>query len=293
MKNKYLMLAILAFTAIACNSNNDKSDAYGNFEATEIIISSQANGMLNEFDIVEGQNLRVDTTYGFVDTTDLFLKKQQLMAQKEAVTSKIKNITAQIQVLQQQKQNLEIDKTRIVKMNKDGAATKKQLDDVTGGIDVIEKQINAIQTQNSSVLNEISGMQKQIEQIATAIKKSYILNETAGTVLVKYAEKGEVTSFGKPLYKIANLNDMILKVYVSGDELPKLKIGAKCKVLVDKNEKENKTYEGIISWIADNAEFTPKIIQTKKERVNLVYAVKVLVKNDGSLKIGMPGEVVF
>ncbi|MFZ4401071.1 MAG: HlyD family secretion protein [Bacteroidales bacterium] len=293
MRKGYGILVLLGLTIIACNSNKDKSDAYGNFEATEIIVSSQANGKLISFDIIEGQKLEDGKMYGFVDTTELFLKKQQLLAQKEAVSSKITNITAQIEVLHQQKKNLEIDKERIVKMNKDGAATKKQLDDVVGGIDVINKQINAIQTQNSSVLNEISGMQKQIEQIASSIRKSYIYDETAGTVLVKYAEQGEITTFGKPLYKIANLKDMILKVYVSGDQLPNLKIGAKCKVLVDKNEKENKSYEGIISWVADNAEFTPKIIQTKKERVNLVYAVKVMVKNDGSLKIGMPGEMVF
>jgi len=228
-----------------------------------------------------------------VDTTDLFLKKQQLQAQKEAVSSKISNITAQIDVLKQQKQNLEIDKDRIVKMNKDGAATKKQLDDVIGAIDVINKQINSIQTQNKSVFNEITGIEKQVEQISTSIQKSYIRDETSGTVLVKYAEQGEITAFGKPLYKIANLNEMILKVYVSGDQLPKIKIGAKCEVMVDLNQTENKKYEGIISWVADNAEFTPKIIQTKKERVNLVYAVKVLVKNDNSLKIGMPGEVNF
>jgi HlyD family secretion protein len=293
MKNKYIMLVILAFAAVACNNNNDKSDAYGNFEATEVIVSSQANGKLLSLNITEGQVLKAGEIYGFVDTTDLFLKKQQLQAQKEAVSSKISNITAQIDVLKQQKQNLEIDKDRIVKMNKDGAATKKQLDDVIGAIDVINKQINSIQTQNNGVFNEITGIEKQVEQISTSIQKSYIRDETAGTVLVKYAEQGEITAFGKPLYKIANLNEMILKVYVSGDQLPKIKIGAKCEVMVDLNQTENKKYEGIISWVADNAEFTPKIIQTKKERVNLVYAVKVLVKNDGSLKIGMPGEVNF
>ncbi|NVN93876.1 MAG: HlyD family efflux transporter periplasmic adaptor subunit [Bacteroidetes bacterium] len=293
MNNKYIMLVTLAFAAVACNNNNDKSDAYGNFEATEVIVSSQANGKLLSLNITEGQVLKAGEIYGFVDTTDLFLKKQQLQAQKEAVSSKISNITAQIDVLKQQKQNLEIDKDRIVKMNKDGAATIKQLDDVIGAIDVINKQINSIQTQNNSVFNEITGIEKQVEQISTSIQKSYIRDETAGTVLVKYAEQGEITAFGKPLYKMANLNEMILKVYVSGDQLPKIKIGSKCEVMVDLNQTENKKYEGIISWVADNAEFTPKIIQTKKERINLVYAVKVLVKNDGSLKIGMPGEVNF
>jgi len=293
MKNKYILIAFVVFIAISCKNNNDKSDAYGNFEATEVIVSAQANGKIIAFDIEEGQILKEGQIYGFVDTMDLFLKKEQLLSQKEVISSKISNISAQIEVFQQQKRNLETDKDRIVKMNKDGAATKKQVDDVNGGIDVINKQINAVKTQNSSVMNEIAGIQKQVEQIASALNKSYITDETGGTVLIKYAEKSEITAFGKPLYKVARLDEMILKVYVSGDQLPNIKIGNKCKVFVDKNEKENKSYEGFISWIADNAEFTPKIIQTKKERVNLVYAVKVIVKNDGSLKIGMPGEVVF
>lgn len=293
MKNKYLTLVVFALIAISCNNNNEKSDAYGNFEATEVIISSQGTGKIIALDITEGKTLKSGEIYGFVDTTDLFLKKEQVFAQKEAVSSKTRNITAQIEVLKQQKQNLEIDKDRIVKMSKDGAATKKQVDDVNGGIDVINKQIASIQTQNSSVFNEIAGMEKQIEQLESAIQKSYFTCNTDGTVLVKYAEQGEITTIGKPLYKMADLSTMILKVYVSGDLLPKVKIGSKCEVLVDLNENENKKYEGTISWVADNAEFTPKIIQTKKERVNLVYAVKVLVKNDGTLKIGMPGEVNF
>ncbi len=287
------MLALLAFTAVSCNKNNEKSDAYGNFEATEVIIASQGNGKILMLDITEGKVLKSGETYGFVDTTDLYLKKEQLLAQKEAVSTKTNNIIAQIDVLKQQRKNLEVDKARIMKMNKDGAATQKQVDDVNGGIDVVNKQIASVQTQNSSVFKEINGLEKQIEQLESSIQKCYFTNTNNGTVLVKYAEQGEITSFGKPLFKIADLSTMILKVYVSGDQLPKIKIGSKCEVMVDLNETENKKHEGVISWIADNAEFTPKIIQTKKERVNLVYAVKVLVKNDGSLKIGMPGEVNF
>jgi len=293
MKNRYLTLALIAFTAISCNKNNEKSDAYGNFEATEVIVSSQGTGKILALDITEGKTLKSGATYGFVDTADLYLKKEQVLAQKEAVSTKTNNISAQIDVLKQQKQNLEIDKARIVKMNKDGAATQKQVDDINGGIDVINKQIASIQTQNNSVFKEISGFEKQIEQLESAIQKCYFTSTNDGTVLVKYAEQGEVTIIGKPLFKMADLSSMILKVYVSGDQLPKVKIGSKCEVLVDLNDTENKKYEGIVSWVADNAEFTPKIIQTKKERVNLVYAVKVLVKNDGTLKIGMPGEVNF
>lgn len=293
MKYKYLGLALIAFAAISCNKNGEKSDAYGNFEATEIIVSSQGTGKILAFDISEGKTLKAGEIYGFVDTTDLYLKKEQILAQKEAVSTKTANITAQIDVLKQQKLNLETDKGRIVKMNKEGAATQKQLDDINGGIDVINKQIASIQTQNSSVLKEISTLDKQLEQLESSLQKCYFSTTSDGTVLVKYAEQGEITNMGKALFKMADLSTMILKVYVSGDQLPKVKIGTKCEVLVDLNDTENKKYEGIVSWVADNAEFTPKIIQTKKERVNLVYAVKVLVKNDGTLKIGMPGEVNF
>ena len=272
MRKIYLMLALLAFTAVSCNKNNEKSDAYGNFEATEVIIASQGNGKILMLDITEGKVLKSGETYGFVDTTDLYLKKEQLQAQKEAVSTKTNNIIAQIDVLKQQRQNLEIDKARIMKMNKDGAATQKQVDDVNGGIDVVNKQIASVQTQNSSVFKEINGLEKQIEQLESSIQKCYFTNTNNGTVLVKYAEQGEITSFGKPLFKIADLSTMILKVYVSGDQLSKIKIGAKCEVLVDLNETENKKYEGIISWVADNAEkFTPKIIQTKKGKSKSGY----------------------
>jgi len=292
MKIKGLILITLLFI-VACNSIKNKSDAYGNFEATEITISAQATGKIEVLKITEGDKLKKDEICGFIDTCDLFLKKEQLIAQKEAVKSKNINIGSQLDVLKQQKKNMEIDRSRILKMYKDGASTQKQLDDIGGSIDVINKQIIATETQFNSVFNEVLSLQKQIEQIELSISKSYIKSSIDGTILVKYAEQGEFTNFGRPLFKIADLNTMILKVYVSGDQLNKIKIGGKCKVFIDKNISDNKEYSGIINWISDNAEFTPKIIQTKKERVNLVYAVKVSVKNDGSIKIGMPGEVVF
>lgn len=292
MKLRYLIF-ILPLAIASCNNNGNKSDAYGNFEATEVIISAQGSGKLISFNIDEGKQLKEGEIVGVIDTVDLSLKRQQLITQKESMLSRLTNVNSQVEVQRQQKKNLNVDNDRIAKMYKDGAATKKQVDDITGAIEVIDKQISATETQSATIEKDIKGIEKQVEQINESINKCYIKNENNGTVLVKYTEPGEITTFGKSLYKIANLQDMILKVYVSGDQLPKVKIGQKCQVLIDKNNKENTKYEGMIEWVSDNAEFTPKIIQTKEERVNLVYAVKVKVKNDGTLKIGMPGEVNF
>ena len=277
----------------SCSDNNEKSDAYGNFEATEITISSEANGKLLKFDVEEGQILDAGQSTGLVDTLDLTLKKQQIIAQREAVATKVASVLSQIEIQKQRKENLLKDKLRIEKMLKDNAATQKQMDDIVGAIDVIDKNIASIQTQNNSILNELKAFDKQIEQIEVMISKCYLKNPVKGTVLVKLAEENEIVNAGKPLYQIADLNIMDLRVYVSGSQLANIKLGQKVEVFVDKNKKENKKLEGIVSWVSPNAEFTPKIIQTKEERVNMVYAVKVEVINDGTLKIGMPGEVVF
>ncbi|OIP04688.1 MAG: HlyD family secretion protein [Bacteroidetes bacterium CG2_30_32_10] len=290
---KYLYLLVGLTILTACSSRNHKSDAYGTFESTEITISSEANGKILKLDLHEGDVLNAGVLIGFIDTTDLVLKKEQLLAQRKAISNKSANVFSQIEVQKQQKKNLLIEKTRIENLLKNNAATPKQLDDINGSLDLIDKQIMSIQTQNSSVFNETEGITKQIEQIEQSIKKSYIINPLAGTVLTKFAEPNEITTFGKALYKIADLSEMTLRIYVSESQLSSIKIGQKVQVLIDKNAKELAKMEGIITWISQNAEFTPKIIQTKEERVNLVYAVKVRVKNEGSLKIGMPGEVNF
>jgi len=293
MKIRILIIVSLLFIVVSCNNNQKKSDAYGNFEAIEITISSLVNGKIEELNLSEGQTLAKDEIKGFIDTLDLFLKKEQLVAQKEAIKSKNSNITTQLDILKQQKKNLEIEKKRILKMFNEGAASQKQLDDISGNVDVIDKQILSVQTQYQSVFSEVESFQKQIEQIEFNINKCYIKSNINGIVLVKYAEQGEFAQIGRPLFKIADLSTMNIKVYISGDQLPKIKIGDRCKVYIDKNISENREYIGFINWISDNAEFTPKIIQTKKERVSLVYAVKISVKNDGLIKIGMPGEVLF
>jgi len=287
-----LLIAALISTA-SCSDRNKKSDAYGTFEATEVIVSSEAIGRVLKFIIEEGQNLMTGDQVGLIDTTDLNLNRNQLMARKKAILSKLVNISTQIKVYEQQKDNLLIDKHRVKKLMKDGAATQKQLDDIEGGVKVVNMQILAVKSQKQGVLDEGNTIDVQIAQIKENIKKCYLVSPENGIVLTKYIEQNEITSFGKPLYKIADLTAMELKVYVSGSQLPNIKIGDEVEVLIDKNEKQNRELSGKISWISSKAEFTPKTIQTKEERVNLVYAVKIRVINDGSLKIGMPGEVNF
>ena len=291
MKIRNIIIALVLLTA--CAENENKSDAYGNFEATEVIISSKASGSILELNIEEGDVIAQNMLIGIVDSTDLYLKKQQALKQKSAVSSRIANIDSQIAVQEQQLKNLKTDQKRIKSLYKDGAATKKQLDDINGAMDLIKKQIAATKIQKQSILDEMEAFDMQIAQIDEGISYCYIKNPVEGTVLIKLAEAGEVTSFGKPLYKIANLEIIKLKVYVSGVQLPEIKLGQEVEVLIDKNAKLNTSLKGRISWISETAEFTPKTIQTKDERVNLVYAVKVDVINDGRLKIGMPGEINF
>lgn len=289
--NLLILLPLLAL--ISCKGNEKTSDAYGNFEATEITISAQATGEIMQFDLEEGNLLQAGQIIGWIDTTDLSLKKAQMTAQKEAVTSKIASLDAQIAVYQQQKTNVLRDKERVEKMFQDGAATQKQVDDIAGQIDVIDKQIKSVKAQETSVHSEAATVQKQIAQVVESIRKSTITNPSEGVVLTKYVNAHEIATMGKPLYKLADLREMKLKVYVSGSQIAQVKIGQEVEVLVDEDSQTNRKLSGIVSWVSESAEFTPKIIQTKEERVNMVYAVKVLVKNDGSLKIGMPGEVNF
>jgi HlyD family secretion protein len=283
------------FTGIAllssCGTDKDKPDAYGSFEATEVTVSSLASGKIMMFNVEEGQLLDSNQLVGFVDTTDLHLKKLQIMEQKNATGSRREDLMAQIAVQEQNRENIIIEKNRVLKLLKDGAATQKQLDDINSSLNLIEKQIVSIKTQFRGIEDQIGSTEQQIAQVRESIKNARMVNPLKGTVLTKFAENNEVTSFGKPLYKIADLREMQLRVYISGAQLPHIKIGDKVEVRIDKDEKTNTKLEGIISWISQTAEFTPKTIQTKEERVNLVYAVKVRVKNDGSLKIGMPGEI--
>jgi HlyD family secretion protein len=278
---------------VACSNNNDLSDAYGNFEADDVMVSAETTGKLLLLVAEEGSHLRAGDLAAIVDTTELVLKRNQLIAQQKVASSKTDNIHSQIEVQKQQLANLTIDKNRLEKLLKDGAATQKQLDDITGQIELVNRQISNINTQYITVRSEFEVFNAQIDQVNESIRKSRIYNPLDGVVLETFAETNEVVMFGKPLFKIADLSEMNLRIYVSGDQLSSIKRGQEVQVLIDKDKNSNAILSGKVGWISESAEFTPKIIQTKEERVNMVYAIKIRVKNDGSLKIGMPGEVRF
>jgi len=271
-----LIVSIIATTLFSCGNNNDKADGYGNFEATEVIVSAENNGKLIQFIIDEGDQLKKDQFVGFIDTVQLALKREQLIVSKSVISLKSKGVLSQISVLNSKLKTAKINKARTENLIKDNAGTQKQLDDVSGEINVIKSQIRSVEIQNAPVVNELKNIDVQLKQIDDQILKSKIINPVNGTVLTKYAEPNEITAFGKPLYKIADLSTMELRVYISETQLSNIKIGQKVAVKIDAVD-TMKSFDGVVSWIASEAEFTPKIIQTKEERVALVYAVKINV----------------
>ncbi|MEL7832458.1 HlyD family secretion protein [Fodinibius sp. Rm-B-1B1-1] len=293
-----LPLALIVFTLLqiiisGCN-NNGKSDAYGQFEATKTTISTEIGGKLLRFNVEEGDDLKADQHVGLVDTTRLVLQRDELDARLESIDARIDNINAQVEVQKSELETAQNDLNRIKVLHKDGAATQKQLDDAQARVRTIKKQINALQTQKQSVRAEINAIQAQIAQLEDKIADTQIINPINGKVLTTFVEPYELVQNGQPLYQIASLDTLELRIYISGAQLPSVTLGQSVEVLVDKNAEENQAMGGRISWIASDAEFTPKMIQTKEERVTQVYAVKVKVPNpDGILKIGMPGEVNF
>lgn len=299
MKN-ILIKSIIASTVIllsACNQNRDIFDASGSFEAVETIISAEAQGRIKAFDIREGQTLQADQYIGYIDSMQLHLKKKQLEAQVVALLGKKPNIPVQLSALQEQLRTAEKEKTRIANLLKGDAATPKQLDDVNAQIGVLKKQIEAqrssLDISSDGIGKDVVPLQVQIEQLEDQLNKSKIINPINGTVLTKYAEANEVATFGKPLYKIADLSNIILRAYITGNQLPEVRLNQKVKVWTDDGKGGYNTTEGTVTWISDKAEFTPKTIQTKAERANKVYAIKVTVKNDGLYKIGMYGEISY
>ena len=287
----------LTIFLISCSNGEGDFDATGTFESEEVIVSSEAMGKLVLFDVDEGSNLKQDQIVGVVDTTQLYLKKKQLQSTIKAVLSKQPDIQTQLAAIKEQIATAEREKNRIENLVSSDAATTKQLDDINSQLDVLNKQYDATK---SSLTITRQGMQSetlpliaQVEQIQDQINKSIIKNPIDGTVLTRYAKQDEITSNGKALYKIANLSEMILRAYINGDQLGQVKLDQKVKVFVDKGDGKQKELEGEIYWVSSKAEFTPKTIQTKDERANLVYAIKVRVKNDGYLKIGMYGEIKF
>lgn len=294
VKTSVLFLVIIL---ASCTPKKNNVDASGSFEAEETIISSEASGVIKQFNIEEGVTLKQGQEVGYIDSIQLYLRKKQLVAQINALLGKKPNVQVQLASLKQQLQTAEKEQGRITNLLNSKVATTKQLDDINAQIDVLKKQIEAqkstLEISTEGLNKDATPLQIQIEQLNDQLAKCKITNPINGTILSKYAEVNEVTSPGKPLYKIADLSTIILRAYITDNQLPLVKLNQKVKVLTTDQKGGYKETEGIITWINDKAEFTPKTIQTKDERANLVYAVKVKVKNDGSFKIGMYGEIKF
>ena len=291
---KFTIIA-LAILFASCGNKNGNYDASGNFEATEIIVSSQANGQIMAFNIVEGQHVEINKAIGYIDTIQLYLRKLQLQANLKSIDSRFYNVSKQIAATNQQIAKQKTELQRFENLVQSNAATQKQVDDINAQIILLQKQLAAqtetLENSNRSVSGESAALTAQIRQTEDLIGKSMIYSPISGTVLSKYAEQGEIAAQGKALFKVADINNMFLRAYITSDQISQMKIGQQVKVFVDSGKKDMKEYSGTITWISDKAEFTPKTIQTRNERANQVYAVKVAVKNDGFLKIGMYGEL--
>lgn len=324
MKN-ILILSVLTFTVLACDNNGNEFDATGTFEADEVIISAEAAGKITQFAVEEGTQLEAGKTVGSIDCSNLALQKEQAEASVEALRQKTNSAAPQILIYEQQiatqKSNIEVlrkqlavqerEQKRVENLVKADAVPSKQLDDINGAVDVLKQQIDAAESQivvlqkqikaqqeavaiqNRGILSESDPMRLRVAQVEDQIANCTIINPLNGTVLTTYAEQNEMTAPGKPLYKIADLSALTLRAYITGNQLPRVKLGQSVRVMVDNGEGGYSEHDGKITWISDKAEFTPKTIQTKEERQNLVYAIKVKVPNNGYLKIGMYGEVLF
>jgi HlyD family secretion protein len=292
MKTKSLIV-IAVFLIAGCKNKADQADAYGNFEATEIIVSAETSGRILKFDVTEGTEIDQGSEIAIVDTTLFHLQKAEINAGMKGVITRINSINAQNDILNQQIANLNVNIARTENMLKNDAATQKQYDDLTGQVEVLEKQIAANNTQKASVAAELSVYESKKATLNEQIIRSCVKSPLKGTVIEKYAEAGEMTAAGKPLVKIADLSLIKLRVYVSGAQLGSIRTGQEVTVRIDEGKKDYASFKGTISNISGKAEFTPKIIQTKEERVTLVYAVTIDVKNDGTMKSGMPGEAIF
>lgn len=292
----YYFLSLTLYQT-SCNQINNQADASGSFEVTETIVSSEGSGKLIRFDAEEGKNVNSGDILGFSDTIQLHFKKEQLIYSIQAVLSRKPDVAAQLSTLQSQLVTTRNERSRILRLVEAEAATKKQLDDIDAQIELLNTQLLSLKSSLSisekSLRSETLPLKSQLDQVNDQIRKSVIINPVKGTILTVYARQNEVVLPGKPLYKVADLSTLILRAYITADQLSLLKIGQKVTVRVDSGREEYKKYDGIISWISDQSEFTPKTIQTKKERANLVYAIKVSVKNDGLIKAGMYGELDF
>lgn len=309
MKYAFVLTALFLGGLTACKNGNETFDASGTFEADEVVVSSELSGKLIAFRVEEGQHLDKDTVIGQVDATGISLQKEQAEASIAALSQKTADVSPQVRLLenqltvqQTQLDNLLHEQKRIRNLLQADAATGKQMDDINAQVEVAQKNLlvtrqqiavqrNNVATQNRAILSEGKPLEKRVAQLEDQLKRAALVNPVTGTVITKFAEEGEFTTAGKALYKIADFSTLTLRAYITGKQLPGVKLGQQVKVMVDDGKDGYKEFPGTLTWIAGKAEFTPKTIQTKEERANLVYAVKIMVKNDGYLKIGMYGEV--
>ena len=288
---------IAAVVLAASCGTEAEFDAQGTFEATEVVVSSEATGRILNFEVEEGMAVEANQMVGAIDSVQLHLQRKQLVAQQSALLGSRPDVKKQVAALREQiaKQNEEL--RRVENMLKDGAATKKQKDDIEAQIKILERQLDAtlstLDKNTSTINNNSAALEAQIAALDDRISKCRIISPVGGTVLVKYAEAGELASIGKPLMKIADLDNIYLRAYFTSDQLAKVNLGDEVKVVADFGGEERYDYIGRVAWISSESEFTPKTIQTKDSRANLVYAVKIAVENDGRLKIGLAGEVVL
>lgn len=289
------LCSLLALSA--CGGTTPHYDATGIFETTEVLVSAEASGKLLRFDIEEGTHLKAGHDIGLIDTVQLYLKKLQLEASMKSVESQRPDFNKQIAAIKQQIATAEKEKQRVVNLLKAGAANQKQLDDWDAQLALLNRQLAAqqssLQNSTNSLTEQGSSVGIQVAQVEDQLAKCYISSPIDGTVLAKYAEAGELAAIGKPLFKVANMQQMYLRAYITSAQLAGVKLGQQVTVYSDYGNDERKEYPGVVTWISDRSEFTPKTILTKDERANLVYAVKIAVKNDDLLKIGMYGGVKF
>lgn len=294
-KLSYIIGGTTAFLLFACSGNNRQYDASGVFETTEVTVSANGNGEIMRFDVKEGDLLKAGQVVGYLDTVQLYLKSMELSGNLEVINSRRYDVSRQTASVKQEIATQKREKKRFENLVKDDAANRKQLDDINAQIAFLERQLAAqietLENGNRGVDGQIRMLEAQKAQLEDQIDKCVITSPIDGTVLSKYAEQGELATQGRSLFKIGDLNNMYLRVYITAGQLSSLKLGQEVKVYADEGEKDRREYRGIISWISDKAEFTPKTIQTRDERANLVYAVKVAVKNDGFIKNGMYGDI--
>jgi len=290
-----IKLIVLGSFLVACSAKDEMPDATGSFEATETIISAEATAKLIQFEIREGDEVKAGQLIGYIDSTQLHLTRLQLIQSQKALLSGRPNTKVQLEALQRELDNAMADKKRIENLVKGEVASQKQLDDANTRITIIQSKIDAqkssLGTSTTSLNEQAQTIGLQLAQVEDQLRKCKIINPVSGTILSTYVNPFEMTAIGKPLYTVADLSAIELKAFITQDQFSKIKVGQAVKVLVDGEQESMKTYQGAISWINNKAEFTPKTIQTKEERANLVYAIKVRVRNDGLLKIGMYGEV--